>query len=59
MEEGAKALVVVAGTNDILQQSRDGKTPNEVMIAEDIINIRRQAKNMRVECIYISSIIVI
>ena len=54
MEEGPNALVVVVGANDILQQ----RTPNEVTIVEDIMNIGRQAKKMGVDNIYISSVIV-
>ena len=58
MEEGAKSVVVVAGANDIINQSRGGKVPNEISIVEDILEIGRQAKEMGVKVVYISSIIV-
>ena len=57
-EEAPKALVVVAGANDILYQSANGNVPNEVTIVNDIIAVGKQAVNMGVEQVYISSIIV-
>ena len=57
-QEAPKTLVVVAGTNDILQQSRGGNIPNEASIVNDIMSIGSQAKTMGVEMIHISSIVV-
>ena len=55
-EEDPDVLVVVAGVNDILYGSKHGQTSNEHTVAKDILDIARQAKELGVKTVYVSSI---